>query len=98
MKHPLVVRLATMPEYWFETLNVQSDLQESTKREQCKLGQRSEEQSTPVLVTSAYSAKGLNKVLGMLLTAGGILLITKHKRLIGLATSLGGLFITAMTV
>lgn len=95
-KHPSVRHFATMPEYYLGTLDVLSDLQDSKKREDSKPGQRVEEPSMLVLVTSVSSAKRLNKLICMLLTAGGILLISKRKRLTGLATNMSRLFFATM--
>ena len=51
---------------------------------------RGEESSTPLQATNVSSAKRVNKVLCVLLTVGGILLFTRHIRLIGLVNKLGG--------
>ncbi|KJR49052.1 hypothetical protein UF75_0567 [Desulfosporosinus sp. I2] len=49
-----------------------------------------EDSSTPVQVTSVSSAKRVNRVLCILITVGGILLFTRHRRLIGLAKAWAG--------
>ncbi|SHI89147.1 hypothetical protein SAMN02746098_04817 [Desulfosporosinus lacus DSM 15449] len=69
---PSAISLSIKPKYWQGTLKVQ-----------CV-----SKPSNPVLLTSATSVKRLIQVLCILLTAGGILLITKPKKLITLANSL----------
>ena len=49
-----------------------------------------EDSSTPLQATNVSSTKRVNKVLCILLTVGGILLFTRHIRLIGLVKKLVG--------
>jgi|GEM_PF-5795003 len=97
-KHLPMIRFADMTGDGNTTLNIQSKLKRSTKQEHWKPRQRAEKPLTPAMVTSVSSVRRLNKVLYILLTAFGILLISRHKKLIGLVNWLGGVFITARTV
>ncbi len=78
-QHPTVMCCVSKPESWSGTINAQSDLPDMTKQKLCKSGQRCNEPSKSVLAKSVSSGKILNKVLGILLTVSGILLIIKHK-------------------
>lgn len=94
-KHPTLRRFAAIPKYYLRTLYDQLN-PHSPKPKHCRLGVKVEESLTTVQVTGLFSTKRLNNIRYILLIAGGILLITKHKRLIDLANSLGRLFIKAI--